>query len=224
MPTKLPPPNIHENDILISANGIIVGVDKDVSECLQQYLSRATHRSPFLQESWLRLGHNLSVEHLDTSQRNNSSGFVPYREFRTLRNRVRDIKNTKVTLERLLALPVQPLPTLPVDVVYEIFKWAAVAALPSLKMSLISSEIQRCVDPILFSHSTFFRTEKPCPFFSDNLSPRLQRCRELVQTIRIGPLVTQAAFDAMPHIFPNAQDLVFIHLILCFSGWTMDVS
>ncbi|KAH8809589.1 hypothetical protein DL96DRAFT_1762216, partial [Flagelloscypha sp. PMI_526] len=216
MPTKLPPPNLRENDILTRANNKIVGIDKNATKCLRQYLDEATHRSPFLQESWLRHVYDHTIVHLDTSQQNPPSGFVPYREFRSRRNCARDIKQAKATLERLLALPVQPLPNLPADVVYEIFKWATVAVLPSLKMCLVSSEIQRCVDPIIFSHCTFFQTRKPCPFFGDKLSPRLQRCSELVQSISLGPLITQAGFEALPRLFPNATSLSFIHLYTNF--------
>ncbi|KAH8802310.1 hypothetical protein DL96DRAFT_1823340 [Flagelloscypha sp. PMI_526] len=209
MTAKLPPPGLDRRVIFTLSDNVIVDTDKDAIDSLHCYLSRASHRSPFLQESWLRNVYNHCVTNSDMSNQQTQENFVPYREFRIRRNLARAVKHTKLLLERLLALPVQPLPTLAEDVMYEIFKWTAIADFPSRRMSLVSSQVQLWVDPVLFAHCAFFKVRGHVSlFFRDHLSPRLQRCRSLVQDIDLGPLVTQTHLTKLPLLFPNTQSLI----------------
>ncbi|KAH8809567.1 hypothetical protein DL96DRAFT_1628534 [Flagelloscypha sp. PMI_526] len=209
MTAKLPPPGLDRRVILTLSDSAIVDVDKDAIDGLQCYLSKASYRSPFLQESWLRNVYNHCVTNSDMFNQQTQETFVPYREFRIRRNLARAVKHTKLLLEQLLALPVQPLPILAEDVMYEIFKWAAITDFPSRRMSLLSSQVQLWVDPVLFAHCAFFKVRGHVSlFFRDQLSPRLQRCRSLVQDIDLGPSVTQAHLNKLPLLFPNTKSLI----------------
>ncbi|KAH8823230.1 hypothetical protein DL96DRAFT_1616993 [Flagelloscypha sp. PMI_526] len=187
-----------------------VELEKITVDGLKDYLSRATHRSPFLGESWLRKEYDRCIATLDTLKDSRHVLLLSRQQVQTKRNSERAINYALEILESLLALPVQLLPNLPVDVMDEIFKWAAAMDYPAGTMSLVSSHVQRCVGPILFADCTVFRNPKPSVFFSNSLSLRLQRCRTFVRAIRLSPGISQAHIDKLSNLFPNATTLILL--------------
>ncbi|KAH8809565.1 hypothetical protein DL96DRAFT_1717088 [Flagelloscypha sp. PMI_526] len=212
MGTELPTLNLTKTSILKPAKvSALVEVKKSIANNLRGYLSRATHRSPFLEESWLREEYDLCVTIRDAADSEDHT-FLSPTEIRILPNRASDIKNAIDMLGHLLDLPVRSLPDLPMDVMCEIFKWAALVDHPCWSLSLVSSQVQDWVDPILFTHCTFGQsTGYPGSFFDEDISPRLQRCGGYVQSITFEPEVSEEYFSELPHLFPNTTTLIVPH-------------
>ncbi|KAH8802309.1 hypothetical protein DL96DRAFT_1823339, partial [Flagelloscypha sp. PMI_526] len=116
--------------------------DAEVVEDLQQYFSTATSRSPFLEESWVRKEYELCATTLNTFEQVDDGRVLSDEEVQSLQKRKIDIRNVKELLELLLALPVQPLLNLSIDLLSEIFKWAALLNRPSWNLTLVSSHVQ----------------------------------------------------------------------------------
>ncbi|KAH8824846.1 hypothetical protein DL96DRAFT_147302 [Flagelloscypha sp. PMI_526] len=143
MTTAFPSFNLRNRIILKPVkNYMLAEVEKDVADNLQQYLSRTVYRSPLLEEPWLRRAYGLCVTTLDAFEQRGRTNFFFHTETQTSLNRARDLKNVTEVLERLLALPVQPFPNLPTEILHEIFKWAAAVSYPPWQVSSVLSQVQ----------------------------------------------------------------------------------
>ncbi|KAH8809568.1 hypothetical protein DL96DRAFT_1821835 [Flagelloscypha sp. PMI_526] len=215
MATKLPTPAltaIAGRSVLKPVrNYPLIEVEKEVVEGLQQYSSTATLRSPFLEESWLRKEYKICATTLNNFEQVDDGRVLSEKEVQNLQKHKTDIRKVKELLELLLALPVQPLLKLPMDLLLEIIKWAALLNRPSWNLSLVSSQVQHWVDPILYAECTFFVPNRPASlFFNDVLSPRLHRCSNFVQSVTVAEDLSQEHLNALPRLFPNAKTLIFV--------------
>ncbi|KAH8824622.1 hypothetical protein DL96DRAFT_1614599 [Flagelloscypha sp. PMI_526] len=145
------------------------------------YLLGENHRSSFFNEAWfmgaldglhdgqLSLRSSLSFEVDETS-----------RTFRGFQGQLERLGIIEQVIRDFLALPILPIPDLPLDISREVFLWAARCHDNPWQLALVSSEVQEWVDSILFHTLEQRHYSEVDSLCSEVISPRLARAGHFV--------------------------------------------
>ncbi|KAH8806745.1 hypothetical protein DL96DRAFT_1629602, partial [Flagelloscypha sp. PMI_526] len=196
----------------------ITSVSREVAIHLQSsYLPTQKHRPLMLDEAWLRKSYEECTRTLQSVQ---SHSFRLGRPPVDVPLRMEDLKLVRGVLDSILRLPLEPFPPFPTDIVFEIMRWTVFCHKTPLNLSLVSSPIQRFLDPMLFysciigDKSRYLDCLSRNPkqnisrSWSSESSPRLFRCRTHVGHITLKTRAPSYVLDNLTLFFPNVRRLV----------------
>ncbi|KAH8810164.1 hypothetical protein DL96DRAFT_1716881 [Flagelloscypha sp. PMI_526] len=181
----------------------IEGVSRDLANEYLSYLSSKSHRSLLFDEEWLREAHHRCVLTIECMNQPNTymSGPISREE----RHHLKDLRFAQTVLRGFLRLPVQRFPQIPTDILLEIMEWSTLYHLEPWSLTLVSLQIQRFLDPILFSTCVIGNNN-----FTDWCSdtcPRIRQNRHYVQNVTIKTFIEHHGFLTLSSVFPNIRRL-----------------
>ncbi|KAH8809499.1 hypothetical protein DL96DRAFT_1628323 [Flagelloscypha sp. PMI_526] len=174
-------------------------------------------RSPFIEDEWLQEAHTRCSRTIKSIREAHSFATTASVE---KDRQLDDTAFVRDVVERILHHPIHPFPPLPLDILLEIMQWSALLHREPLKLTLVSSQVQRCVDPILFSTRVFggaysyqgdFIINRRS-FTSKFLSPRAQNYRTYVKNVTLNGSVSHVGLNNLGSVFPNVRRLIIRYL------------
>ncbi|KAH8797075.1 hypothetical protein DL96DRAFT_1688957 [Flagelloscypha sp. PMI_526] len=187
------------------------------AEYQSEYVASQTYRSLLFDQDWLEKACEQCTQKIWAIQKIIPNALSPAPKDVQLQRVLDDTKFVRNVLFGLLSLPIHPFPSFPDDILLEIMQSTAIFHQEPLVLTLISSRVQQCVDPIVFSSciiSTHSRvTDELLGNSEDDGSllssyktpPRVQRCRRYVTNIT---LETNVTLKKLVYFFPNIRRLI----------------
>ncbi|KAH8813373.1 hypothetical protein DL96DRAFT_1625918 [Flagelloscypha sp. PMI_526] len=189
-----------------------ISVSRDLASQYKTSVLSETHRSILIEEEWLQEAHKRCMQAIEFTQKACSLVTAVSVEER---QKLEDTAFVCGILEGILLLPIHPVPPLPLDIVFEIIQWSALFHKEPFNLTLISSQVQSCIDPILFSTplirvkdfypgDDFINSHSFTSIFLSG-SPRVQRYRIYVKNVAILGVVSFLSLNTLASIFPNLE-------------------
>ncbi|KAH8806751.1 hypothetical protein DL96DRAFT_1629621 [Flagelloscypha sp. PMI_526] len=184
------------------------------------HVSSQTSRSLFFDEGWLREAHKRCTHTIECIQLQSHSRGVDTPRILCTDVDIVDALFVRSVLDDILQLPILPFPPLPAEILLQIMQWSARCHWKPLSLRLVSSQIQPCLDPIVFSTCIIGTRSRFSHHLDLNLemvtsrnwfsfsSPRLQRYGTYVQIVKLEIHAQDDALIKLSSLFPNIRWLV----------------
>ncbi|KAH8824415.1 hypothetical protein DL96DRAFT_1614044 [Flagelloscypha sp. PMI_526] len=205
MPSTLLP-SLVDRQLVEWAPSTSLSVEKvslSVADTLHTATSTSTHLSPFFERNWLEDALkrvSWTLKGLPTAYKSVGVQHVP-----------EHLERVQGVLTDMLALPQMFPPPVSADVLFEIFRYTVVIHDNPLSLTLVSSMVQRWVDPIIFRSCQFFYHDNndfpSLPLQSTKLSPRFCLAAPFMSSITTGSNVPPTLLEIIGTHFPSLSHL-----------------